>query len=88
MFNLNFVIMRKLIYVLTGKSMWNRIVKCASWFLSAICVFYTVSSLMYEEEWSRIAPNLLDAFYKAIGLSVGLIIYFVWLKKRKADRSR
>lgn len=63
--------------------MLNRIFKSTGWFLSTICVFYTVDSIVYEYQWSGNVPNLLFAFYKAVGLFMGLAIYFFWLKKKK-----
>lgn len=63
--------------------MLDRIFKCTGWFLSTICVFYTVDSIIYEYQWSVNVPNLSFAFYKAVGLSMGLAIFFFWLKKRR-----
>lgn len=61
--------------------MLNRIFKCIGWFLSTICVFYTVDSIVYDHQWSGNVPNLLFAFYKAVGLFIGLAIYFFWFKR-------
>lgn len=66
--------------------MVNKLVKYLGWFLFVICVFYTVGSIMYKQGWSKNDPDLLDASYKAIGFSVGLLVYFLWFKKRKATK--
>lgn len=62
--------------------MLNKVVKYTGWFLAVICVFYAVSSIVYEQGWSNNEPSLLDALYKAVGLTVGLVVYWLWFKKK------
>lgn len=62
--------------------MLNKVVKYTGWFLAVICVFYAVSSIVYEQGWNNNEPSLLDALYKAVGLTVGLVVYWLWFKKK------
>lgn len=65
--------------------MLDRIIKFVGWFLSAICVFYTIESMVHQWGWSSREPELLFAFYKTLCMFCGFAIYFKWIKKGKTN---